>query len=263
MAGALPPPGTYFLNYLSHYSADRLNDGQGKALLPGFDLDVTANTLRLVHVTDRQILGASWAVHAFVPLVYLDVDIQPAPGLTLGDGRFGVGDIIIDPFILGWHWPNFHLIAALDIYLPTGHFDASDLANPGRNYWTLEPVVAFTYLSDGGLEASAKLMYDFNSKNDDTGYHSGQEFHVDYTLALHRKEWTFGLGGSYYRQMTSDKLFGAKVGPDGFKGRALAVGPQVKYDHRNMSFTLKYQIESGVENRPEGDTLWLKFLYVL
>ena len=261
MVGALPPPGTYFINYLSWYSADSFRDDSGDKLFDDFDLDVVANTLRLVHVTDYKFLGANWAVHAFLPLVNVDVSRRIAPPFDReSDSRFGLGDIIIDPFILGWHGKNWHLITGLDIYVPTGAYDKNDLANIGRNYWTFEPVVAFTYLSNGGFEVSAKLMYDFNTENNDTNYQSGQEFHMDYTLGYHTGPWSLGIGGYYYQQTTDDELNG-RAFLDGFRGRALAIGPQVRYDYQNMAFTLKYQAETNVENRPDGNSLWFKFLY--
>lgn len=261
MVGALPPPGTYFINYLSWYSADSFRDDNGDKLFDDFDLDVVANTLRLVHVTDYKFLGANWAVHAFLPLVNVDVSRRIAPPFDReSDSRFGLGDIIIDPFILGWHGKNWHLITGLDIYVPTGAYDKNDLANIGRNYWTFEPVVAFTYLSDGGFEVSAKLMYAFNTENNDTNYQSGQEFHMDYTLGYHTGPWSLGIGGYYYQQTTDDEL-NSRTFMDGFRGRAFAIGPQVKYDYQNMAFTLKYQAETNVENRPDGNSLWFKFLY--
>jgi hypothetical protein len=103
-------------------------------------------------------------------------------------------------------------------------------------------------------------MYDFNTENQDTNYQSGQEFHMDYTLGYHTGPWSLGVGGYYYQQTTDDELYGYSF-LDGFRGRAFAVGPQVKYDYRNMAFTLKYLAETSVENRPQGSTLWFKFLY--
>jgi hypothetical protein len=261
MSGALPPPGTYFLNYLSWYNAGSFRNDSGDKLFADFDLDVVANTLRLVHVTDRKIFGASWAVHAFVPVVNVDVSRTLAPGFDReSDNAFGIGDIIVDPFILGWHGKNWHAIGALDIYVPTGDFNERNLANVGRNYWTFEPVFAFTYLSDGGIEVSAKLMYDFNTENNATNYQSGEEFHFDYAVGYHVGPWTLGAAGYYYQQITDDKLDGETF-LDGFKGRAFAIGPAMKYDYKNMAFTLKYLAESDVENRPQGNALWLKFLY--
>src|SRR5512138_1988350 len=127
MAGALPPPGTYFVNYLTYYTASKFKDNNGNDLIPDFKLKVAADVLRFIYVTDYKILGANWAVHAFVPLAYQDV--------TMGgrsDDRFGLGDIIVDPIILGWHSKNFHVTTGLDIYIPVGTYNQDRLANLGR-----------------------------------------------------------------------------------------------------------------------------------
>jgi hypothetical protein len=256
MAGALPPPGTYLINYLTYYTADDFEH----PLFSDFDVDVVANTLRLIHVTDQKVLGANWAMHVFIPIVYQDVTLPFG-----SDDTVGIGDLIVSPLVLGWHFRNWHFVAGLDLHMPTGSYDepdfrrGKDLANIGRNYWTLEPAAAFSYRSDGGFEVSAKFMYDFNTENDDTDYESGQEFHFDYTVGYHTGPWAVGVGGYYYKQTTGDDGDGAILGD--FKGQAFAIGPQVQYGYKNMSFTLKYHAEMDVENRPEGDALWLKFLY--
>jgi hypothetical protein len=258
MVGALPPPGTYFLNYLDYYRATTFRDKDGDRLMPKFHLNVVANVFRLIEVTKCQIFGASWAMHVFLPIVYMDVDASPGK-----DHRTGLGDIIVDPLILGWHFKNFHITVGPDIYIPTGSYNKHHLANTSRNYWTFEPVVALTYLADNGIEVTSKFIYDINLKNTDTEYKSGQEFHCDYTLGYHvNKYLTLGAGGYYYQQTTDDKLNGNKVGTDGFRGRVISVGPQAAYNYKNMAFTLKWQKEFAVENRPEGNNFWFKFLYV-
>jgi hypothetical protein len=51
------------------------------------------------------------------------------------DHHFGIGDVIVDPIILGWHFKNnWHVVAALDTWVPIGSYNRSDLANIGRNY---------------------------------------------------------------------------------------------------------------------------------
>jgi hypothetical protein len=208
-------------------------------------------------VTKTEILGANWAMHAFIPVAYMDVEQG-----TRSDDRFGLGDIIINPFILGWHSKNFHVTTGVDIYMPTGSYNQDRLANIGRNYWTFEPIVALTYLSDGGFEISAKFMYDFNTENDDTNYQSGQEFHFDYVIGYHvNKQWAVGLGGYYYQQTTDDELNGVTVSPDGFKGKVYSIGPVAQYNYKNMSFTAKWQYEFDAENKPEGNKFWLNFVY--
>ena len=57
MAGALPPPGTYFKNYLLYYSASQFNDKNGNDLIPDFKLKAAAEVLRFIHVTDTRSSG--------------------------------------------------------------------------------------------------------------------------------------------------------------------------------------------------------------
>jgi hypothetical protein len=254
MSGAAPPPGTYFINYFTYYGATGFKDNKGNNMLPKFDLDVYANVFRFIHMTKESFLGGNWGMHIFLPLVHQGVEV---PGMS--SNWNGVGDIIIDPFILSWHWKNFHVTTGVDIYLPTGNYNPRRLANTGRNYWTFEPVVAGTFITDGGFQVSAKLMYDVNTLNTETDYRSGQEFHLDYLVGQKIGDFNLGVGGYYYQQTTNDKLYGATV-PDN-KGMTIAVGPAVQYNYKNMSFTLKYYYEAESYNRPQGNNVWAKLLY--
>jgi hypothetical protein len=255
-AGALPPPGTYFLNYFNFYTASSLKDKDGKDFLPTFELNALANVFRVLHMTKLNLMGGNVGMQVLVPVVNLEVKV---PGRS--QVRNGLGDIVIDPFIWAFHTKNFHYAAALDIYMPTGRYDKSGLANIGRNYWTFEPVVGMSYISDSGYELSTKIMYDFNTENDATNYQTGQEFHFDYTLAKKFGPLTAGVGGYFYKQVTDDEKDGKKFHSDGNKGQVIAAGPQIKYDYKNMSFILKYQREMLAENKPEGDKFWFNLVY--
>jgi hypothetical protein len=255
MSGAVPPPGTYILNYMNYYGANKFKLRNGGEI-PIFDLKAEAEVLRVLHVTKYQLLGANWGFHVFLPVANVDVTLPSG-----SKSKFGMGDIIVDPLIFSWHTKNLHVVTGVDVFMPTGQYDKNRLANIGRNYWTFEPIIAATYLSDSGFEVSGKFMYDFNTKNNATDYTSGQEFHFDYTLGYKISNWSLGVGGYFYKQFTNDKQNGSTVGTDGFKGQVFAVGPQVKYDYKNMSVTLKYQREMAVENRPQGNNFWFKFVY--
>jgi hypothetical protein len=255
MAGAVPPPGNYFLNYLTYYTADDFTDGKGHTLIPDFKVSVEADVLRFIHVSNTKIFGGYWGMHAFVPLMNVDIS-----AFGTDDNKSGLGDIIVDPFILSWHSKNWHVATGLDIFMPTGAYDKVDIANLSRNYWTFEPIVGVTYVSDNGFDVSAKFMYDINTENEDTDYQSGQELHVDYSIGKKVNNFSFGLGGYYYIQTTDDELNGAKYG-DGFRGEVFAIGPEVKFDCGKTSFIFKYQKETASEYRPEGDKFWFKLVH--
>jgi hypothetical protein len=256
MTGAMPPPGLYLIDYALYYTADTF---KGAMAPPDFDLTVAGNVFRLVNVTDKTFLGGTWAQHIFVPVLYQDVSV-----MGMDDDKFGLGDLIVDPFILGWHKPPFHWAAGVDIYVPVGAYDKDDLANLGRNYWTIEPVLAVTYLNQKGCEASVKLMYDINTENTDTDYESGDEFHCDFVLAKHFENLSVGVGGYYYKQVTGDD--GTVPTPAGpvdagdNKGEQLALGPHFMYKCGPLMFVAKWQIEMDTENKPEGDRFWLKLI---
>jgi hypothetical protein len=254
MSGAVPPPGTYILNYFQYYSADKLTDNNGNDARPGFKLRATGDVFRFIHVTDKKLFGGFWAMHLLLPLANVDVTV---PGAS--QSKTGLGDIVIAPFILSWHAKNWHAATGLDFVLPTGSYNKNDMANIGRNYWTFEPIFAGTYITDSGYEVSGKFMYDFNTKNEDTNYLSGQEFHMDYAFGKKIDKFTLGGAGYLYQQVTDDESNGVTVHNN--KGSVVAIGPAVKYDYKKMSFSLKYLFEAAANNRPEGKNLWFKFSY--
>ncbi|HRD65505.1 MAG TPA: transporter [Candidatus Competibacter sp.] len=258
MAGALPPPGNYFINYLGYYEGSYRDNGGDK--IPGLKVNATFDALRYIYVSNYKLFGGDWAVHAIVPLVYQKLE-TPNPAFG-NDWVFGLGDIAIDPIIIGWHFPpDWHITVGLDIYLPTGKYSSTDPTDSiGANYYSFEPVFSFTYLNQSGFEASAKLMYNIKTENDDTDYQSGDDFHMDYLVGQHFGPWAVGIGGYYFKQTTDDEVNGAKVEPDGNRGQVFAFGPAVKYDYKGMSFVGSWNYETSAENHFEGNKFLLKFI---
>ena len=256
---ALPPPGIYGMVFAQHYWADEVKDNNGNTLpIPGFKVKATAIAPRFVWITGQQVAGASLGFHAILPVVSLDVTV---PGAN--QSKTGIGDMVFGP-VLGWHHsPQLHSVLALDVFAPTGKYNRTDLANIGRNYWAAHAIAGVSRIDPAGLNADAKLMYALNAKNKDTDYRSGQEFIVDYDAGWGLNNgWVVGVGGYLYQQVTDDKQGGATVANN--KGRALAIGPSIKYDSGKGWFvTLKYQTETGVRNRAAGDALWLKAVFPL
>jgi hypothetical protein len=266
MSGALPPPGDYFLDYLGYWGGTLKDGGGHKVSFPGnknASLDATFDALRWVHVTNTKILGADYGFHVIVPLVNLSID-HPAFGGRAS--HFGVGDIVVDPFVLGWHRGDWHTILALDVFLPTGHYDKNDpRVSIGANYTSFEPVFAVSWLPSSGWEASAKVMYNTKTKNDDTDYQSGDELHVDWLVGRTMGKWGLGVAGYYLRQVTDDKIAGEKVAAAdgvwsaGRRGQVFAYGPSIKYTTpSHVSLMAQWVYETHVENRFDGNTVVLK-----
>ena len=255
LAGALPPPGTYFLTYASHYEASTLRDNNGNKIPLNFNVRADALALRAVHVTQQKILGGQLLFHAIAPLVNLKVQVGAASHKTSGlaDLVFGTG--------LGFHASDkLHYVWAVDVTAPTGSYDSNKTANLSRNYWNIEPVFALTYVQPTGFNGDLKVMYDFNGVNKATNYRSGQELHADFSAGWGLGNgWVVGVGGYVYRQTTDDRQNGATVSNN--KGRSYAVGPSVKYDSgKGWFLTAKFEQEFNVMNRAEGSSFKIKAL---
>ena len=256
LAGAMPPPGVYANIFAEDYQASQLIDNNGNNIagrIGGFSIHADALVPRFIWVLDHQILGGQVAVYTLIPLV--DVRVGVGGKSQQADG---LGQIVVGAG-LGYHLSeNLHYAFGLDINTRTGSYEKTDLANLSRNYYNVEPVFVVTYATPAGLNADVKMMYDFNDRNEATEYLSGQEFHADYSIGWGTGNgWVFGAGGYFYQQTTNDNINGVTV-PNN-KGRAFAIGPDLKFEHgKDWFFTLKYQKELEVRNRPDGSALWVK-----
>jgi len=259
-AGALPPPGFYFQYYFLAYDAPRLRGFKTFGLPPESHAEVIANVLRFIYISKIQIFGASWGAHVILPIIYAGLHLQPAP---VSDYQFGMGNISIDPLLLGWHLGDYHVTFGFDIDFP-GSYNRKDIASPSQNYFTFRPVLGLAWLPKWGFGANIKLMYDFPTKNDSpilakNEYHSGQAFHFDYCVDYAvLKNLRVGAAGFYYVQTTGDTVDGRNIGNH---ARQFALGPAVKYDYQRWSFMFIPQFEMATLNRPEGVRYWARVWY--
>jgi len=251
LSGALPPPGVHFLVYGGVASYDKIRDNSGNEIpIPGFKATATVVAPRAVWVTGTQLLGGQLAFHAVAPLLNVKVDLPfgTFKNSGLGDMTFGAA--------LGYHAsPSLHYVAAVDVFAPTGKYDATDPASLGKNYWAVQPVFSVSQIDPAGLNADMKLMYDINMKNKDTDIKSGQALHADYAVGWgFGGSWVAGLAGHFFLQTTNDTA-GASTG----KARAFGLGPSVRFfDGKGLILTAKLQKEFSVRNRPEGTQFFVK-----
>lgn len=99
-AGMVPPPGFHLVHYDLFYGSSSLKDNNGDDVpAAAFDLFVFADVTRLIYISNSTVLGGNWGMHVFVPIMRVS---------NFNTSRTGLGDIIVDPFILSWHRPNFH-----------------------------------------------------------------------------------------------------------------------------------------------------------
>lgn len=216
----------------------------------------------------------TYAMSMTVPWVDMEVEADVSSSLSSSttvrrsDQDSGFGDIILMPIMFNQKInKNLNANYRLAIYTPTGDYEVGELANTGKNFWTVEPTAAIMYLGqENGIEASLFFGMDFNTENSDTDYSSGIQAHLDGTLAQHFPLWQglagAGLNGFWYQQISDDSGDGATLGS--FRARAHGIGPVLSYTHKTLGkdiiAELKWLHEFDNVDRLEGDTIFFKIL---
>ncbi|QPK63569.1 transporter [Methylomonas sp. LL1] len=284
-------PGFYFRDDLTYYSANISNATTlGRNIATDVDLELWTTTFKLAYVTDVEIFGGRYGAGLFLPVVFdanISAGVESGPflrGRTVSfetqDNQGGMGDLVVAPLSLTWKWGDVSVNLSEAIFMPTGYYQAGDLVNLGRNYWSFDTIGGLTWLHPTrGHEISFNVGFMSNTENDATQYQSGDEFHLDYTVAQHFSE-AFGIGvtGYFYHQLTGDEsplltqaaavrnrvntirtALGRSDLPEvgDFRGESAGVGPIVRYSpkfgDKQVHFIGKWIHEFNVENRFKGE----------
>ncbi len=201
---------------------------QGKVNV-GLDLTMALNIVSASYTFEQEVLGATYTVGAGIPFGYaeLEATITTAGGRSFSAKRnsFNIADIAVVPLELTWTIDNFSIQLGEVIYAPTGAYDVDEVVNLGLNHWGFDTTLAVTYFNlETGTEVSVAPGVIVNTRNDETDYRTGTEFHVDFTANQFLSEtFAIGLRGYYYNQLTGDSGSGAILGD--FKGESFGLGP--------------------------------------
>jgi hypothetical protein len=295
LVGYCPPPGLYYRQFNLFYTANEAKDNSGHDLTlakDGIALDrVNAYTILPVTkwVTPLKVLGANFYTLLAAPIfVKIDekVDAALGPGsfIDLTEHRSRVYDVIWANG-LGWHQKQglFHVQAELDIFAPVGMYNPKNLVNIGKNVWTFMSVLGITAFSpwwEGKLEVDVKLMYDFDTTNDDyiislqraanignlalagarTHNSPGNAFHTDFAVSYQiYKKLRVGVAGYFYQQVTDDETGFGTIRNN--LTRVLGIGPLVWVPYEKWSFATHVQFETAARNAPQGINVNASFSY--
>lgn len=274
----MPDRGTLTLVYANAFTYYHGSAGASRKL--EFGGKVTANANATIYAdtslfllqTPWKLFGGQYGGAIVAPYFWMEVNGNLALnarltsfGPKVRDTSNGFSDLQLIPLMFGWKYGDLKWETRFSIYAPTGGFEAGQLANVGKNYWTFEPVVAASFLSSKiGLELTGFAGFDFNTENGATDYQSGDQFHLDLTAAQHLP-LLGGFGGVganafYYQQFTADSGSGAHLGD--FEGLTTGIGPVVSYAYQLGKFDLAAEVkwlpEIDVNHRLNGDIVWFK-----
>lgn len=274
--GAVPGPGTYFFEYVQIYQSNEFKDQDGNDIpgnpRNGFVLSMN----QVAHISGITVLGGNVGIDFLLPVGSLTAGGTLGPGgppVTANPGP--LGDFIVGPFV---QWFSHKLLGRpylhrfeLDVVAPTGHYDSKYTINPGANIWTIEPYYAFTWFLTPRLSTSWRLLYAFNTTNDDpwevlqglgiNEVQPGQVFHCNYSLAYEVIKNLRVAAAGYYLKQTTDTQFNGTDVP-GRREQVFAIGPAVHWITKSgVVFALKTAFESSVKNRPQGSRTTFRMIY--
>lgn len=265
--GIMPAPGTGLVDiYTQWYNATSFRGGSGKSEIPGFDSSISIFSPRLLYSLPQTFtlikpFESYVTIGVIAPLLNLNLELYNQHGHILGLGDIGLEtDISFDRPQSG-----FFSYLGVDTFLPTGSYNPDRVANLGYNYYTVEPQYNLTWFPKRGLELDESFIFDVNTTNGSTHYHSGADFENDY--ALHYTAFpnilpnvNFGVQGYTYKQIQNDTVDGM-VYNNGNKGQSFGIGPQITINmfHNRGGIDIKYTHQFAVRNQPKGEKIWVEF----
>ncbi len=255
-AATLPPPGNYYRMYNTFYNADTLTDGDGNEIDIGFDAFVFANVHRFIWISDIELLGGNYGADFFIPLLYSEVEIG---AFGIEEDQFGLGDLIIEPLIISWHGRRYDAATALAFFLPTGDYNDTNPASPGKGFWTVMGTLGGTYYLDPAKKWSASILARYETHfEEDTDMTPGDDFHFEWGLGRTIASdwiWDVGVAGYCQWQVTDDDGPGTSKDND----QVYAAGPHISamIPKLKMGISLMNQWEFEAQDRTEGSVTTL------
>lgn len=259
LTGIQPHPGqTVLYEYTVFYTANEFDDSRGKSAIPEFKLRVFANAIKVTHNWGFHFLGGTIESQIGIPFVYEQLHVQPGKF-----SAFGLTNMNLIPVSVTYGKEHLHWYYEVDMFTSGAGYASTHVVNIGQHNLAIAPVAGFTYLPlQGKAEISSRCSYIFNGYDSATQYHSGNEFMWEYNAGYGiSSKAAVSFNGYLYQQTTDDHLRGA-VSQGGFRGRDLALGPQLLVRlGKHSGFAVKYYRDTLVENKPSGNAFWFQMSF--
>ncbi|MBE1237231.1 transporter [Phaeovibrio sulfidiphilus] len=254
---SFPPPGAYWRTYNVLYTANTQVDDAGDR--HGMDVDVFAFVNRFIYSSEVEVLGGNWGFDVIVPLTSTSLDA----GFPAGrNSRVGMGDILVEPFVLAWHGARWDAALIWGLYLPVGDYKASKPASAGKGYWSSMVSGGGTVYFDAEKTWSASLLARWEhhlTRQRTTKTEIGDDFHFEWGVGKRLTPFfEVGVTGYCEWQLEGDRT---RSGSRGDRARAFAVGPELGYtiEPWGLDVTVRSQWEFGNRNATQGNISSLVF----
>lgn len=265
-SGVTPASGWSYANVPLYYARDRKTGPDGETVATGAQaVFLDMNTLIWVSEKVARLGGAKFSATITVPIARNSLTSDTEGRIS---GATGVGDLYIQPVILGWQCRRADIRGIYGLLAPTGRFEAGRDDNVGSGYWThvIASGQTFYLTEDRAINLSAFEMYEVHQRQQGTDIRPGDTFNIDYSLmrlfpVRQGLRLQFGLAG-YGSWQTSDKTgpqVTAAQAATRYRVDALGLASTMVLPERNMSFGLRYFKEFSSRSTYEGYSLQASF----
>ena len=262
-AGVAPGPGLAYSNLFIVNSRDERVGSDGETLATG-QQSVLLDLNTFAWGSDGAVLGGA-RVGATATIILSKNSLTSDVAGSLGGGS-GLGDLFVQPLILGWTKGQVDLRAAYGIVAPTGRFEAGADDNVGSGYWThaLSAGVTLNTSTEKTSSLSTFVMYESHEKQETTNVRPGDTLTLDASwMHVNRRREErpvqFGIVG-YAQWQTSDKR-GPDVTPadsrDRYRVYALGIATGINWSKHRSGIALKFFREFDARSSFEGYSVQL------
>ena len=225
-SGSQAPVGRYAGAFFPYYRTGTVKLGDGSTVDTESTLDVFGVMPFVNIVSDVQILGGDLSVLAAVPFVNLGVEVSR---FDLDTGNFGLADVYIQPFGLGWHTDRADFITSYAFTAPVGDYTAGDNDNLGLGMWSHEfnAGTSVFFDEDQSWHASSLFSYETHTRKRDVDIDVGDIVTLEYGIGKTLPSLTsIGLVGYAQWKVTGDSGTDIPLLLRGLKNRVFGIGPE-------------------------------------
>lgn len=264
--GTVGSPGLSYSNQLWYGVSSQLKGPQGNTLPLPVSLSVWIDNNTLAYVPNFKWLGAQ--LQFTVDLAFSN-DRFFSPALLSGgsNGRVGAAGLTntnFVPFDLGWHFKWADLQTAYSVSAPTGRYVPGSLSNVSSGFWTNAWQAGATiYLTKSkATQISIFNNYAWNTSQQGTGIHPGQNDSVDYSLSQTFSlskggQWSLLVGAAGYGQWQTTTNSGQNPIREALEYRVNAAGFTLNLSSPFKGFYLGTSVlwEYAARNTFQGRTM--------
>lgn len=256
-AASIPGPGFYYVMYNQYYFSDQFRDSSGDKIDNSPEIKTFANVHRFIWMTKKKFLGADYGMNLIIPAVY--ADIQTTAG---NDDTFNIGDTTIEPLTLAWHGKRYDAVFGVAMYIPTGEYSKSDLANTGSDHYTLMTTSGVTFYPDEEKLWSISVLgrHEKHFENRELDITYGDDLNLEWGIGRIIGTFDVGVSGYAHWQVTDDS--GSDVSWDkSVHDKKFGIGPEINafVPMINGQIKVKYYKEFDSKDSTEGNALWMTF----